>query len=26
MLVLVVLILDVSFRTWPRLMTTYGGF
>ncbi len=25
-LVLIVLVLDVTFRTYPRLMTTYGGF
>jgi hypothetical protein len=25
-LVLTVLALDVAFRLWPRLMTTYGGF
>jgi hypothetical protein len=25
-LVLIVLALDLSFRLWPRLMTTYGGF
>jgi hypothetical protein len=25
-LVLAVLALDVAFRLWPRLMTTYGGF
>jgi hypothetical protein len=25
-LVLVILIFDVAFRTYPRLMTTYGGF
>jgi hypothetical protein len=25
-LVLVLLVLDVSLRTWPRLMSTYGGF
>ncbi len=26
LLVLVLLVFDVSFRTYPRLMTTYGGF
>ena len=26
LVVLVILAADVAFRTWPRLMTTYGGF
>lgn len=25
-LVAILLVLDVAFRTWPRLMSTYGGF